>query len=292
MKKRGLGRGLDALLGLTPGSEAQSSGERVAEHELRTLPVDLIQRGRFQPRLDMKTETLQELADSIKMQGIVQPVVVRRLAEQGRYELIAGERRWRAAQIAGLHDIPAIIRDVPDQAAASIALIENIQREELNALEEANAISRLVHEFSMTHQDVAQAVGRSRAAVTNLLRLLELAEPVKRMLEVGDIEMGHARAVLALPLEQQSLVANQIVTRGLSAREAERLVKDWQRRGEGRKAKTGGGAADPNIRKLQEELAEKLAARVELRHTKKGKGELRIHYHSLDELDGILARIK
>ncbi|HTT08684.1 MAG TPA: ParB/RepB/Spo0J family partition protein [Gammaproteobacteria bacterium] len=289
MKKRGLGRGLDALLGLTP--EAPTTGERVGDHEMRTLPVDLIQRGRYQPRLDMKTETLQELADSIKVQGVVQPVVVRRLTEQGRYELVAGERRWRAAQIAGLHDIPAIIRDIPDQAAASIALIENIQREELNALEEASAISRLVSEFSMTHQDVAEAVGRSRAAVTNLLRLLELAEPVKRMLEVGDIEMGHARALLALAMEQQSLAANQIVTRGLSVREAERLVKDWQRRRDGRKAKAGGGA-DPNIRKLQEELAEKLAARVELRHTKKGRGELRIHYHSLDELDGILARIK
>jgi len=289
VKKRGLGRGLDALLGLTP--EAPTTGERVGDHEMRTLPVDLIQRGRYQPRLDMKTETLQELADSIKVQGVVQPVVVRRLTEQGRYELVAGERRWRAAQIAGLHDIPAIIRDIPDQAAASIALIENIQREELNALEEASAISRLVSEFSMTHQDVAEAVGRSRAAVTNLLRLLELAEPVKRMLEVGDIEMGHARALLALAMEQQSLAANQIVTRGLSVREAERLVKDWQRRRDGRKAKAGGGA-DPNIRKLQEELAEKLAARVELRHTKKGRGELRIHYHSLDELDGILARIK
>lgn len=291
MKKRGLGRGLDALLGLVSEPETHPAGERVAEHELRTLPVDLIQRGRFQPRMDMKTETLQELADSIKVQGIVQPVVVRRLVEEGRYELVAGERRWRAAQIAGLHDIPAIIRDVPDQAAASIALIENIQREELNALEEANAISRLVHEFSMTHQDVAEAVGRSRAAVTNLLRLLELTEPVKRMLEVGDIEMGHGRALLALPPEQQPLAANQIVTRGLSVRQAERLVRDWQRRHDGHKARAG-RIADPNIRKLQEELAEKLAAKVELRHTRKGKGELRIHYHSLDELDGILARIK
>ncbi len=292
MKKRGLGRGLDALLGLVSEPETSPTGERVAEHELRTLPIDLIQRGRYQPRMDMKTETLQELADSIKVQGIVQPVVVRRLTEQGRYELIAGERRWRAAQIAGLHDIPAIIRDIPDQAAASIALIENIQREELNALEEANAISRLVNEFSMTHQDVAEAVGRSRAAVTNILRLLELGEPVKRMLEVGDIEMGHARALLALPPEQQPLAANQIVTRGLSVREAERLVKDWQRRHDGRKTRGAGGTTDPNIRKLQEELAEKLATKVELRHTRKGRGELRIHYHSLDELDGILARIK
>jgi len=292
VKKRGLGRGLDALLGLVSEPETSPTGERVAEHELRTLPIDLIQRGRYQPRMDMKTETLQELADSIKVQGIVQPVVVRRLTEQGRYELIAGERRWRAAQIAGLHDIPAIIRDIPDQAAASIALIENIQREELNALEEANAISRLVNEFSMTHQDVAEAVGRSRAAVTNILRLLELGEPVKRMLEVGDIEMGHARALLALPPEQQPLAANQIVTRGLSVREAERLVKDWQRRHDGRKTRGAGGTTDPNIRKLQEELAEKLATKVELRHTRKGRGELRIHYHSLDELDGILARIK
>lgn len=260
------------------------------DSEMRALPIDLIQRGRYQPRMDMRTETLQELAESIRAQGIVQPVVVRRLPEQGRYELIAGERRWRAAQIAGLQEIPAVIREVPDQAAMSMALIENIQREQLNALEEAAALSRLVEEFGLTHQEAAEAIGRSRAAVSNLLRLLDLAEPVKRMLEVGDIEMGHARALLALSGETQVVAANRIVSSGMSVRDAERLVRQFlktagQRRG-------GHREKNADIRRLEHDISERLGAKVEFRHGSKGKGRLTIRYNSLDELDGILAHIK
>lgn len=287
MKKRGLGRGLDALLGVV--AESDQTPAR-GDAEMRPLPLDLIQRGRYQPRIDMKTETLQELADSIRAQGVVQPVVVRRLPEQGRYELIAGERRWRAAQIAGLSVIPAIIRDVPDQSAMSMALIENIQREELNALEEAGALARLVEEFGLSHQEAADAVGRSRAAVSNLLRLLDLAEPVKRMLEVGDIEMGHARALLALGADLQVRAANQIVARGMSVREAERLVRHLLKSPEGRRPPAAN--SDPDVRRLEQDLSERLGTKVALRHDKKGKGNLVIHYNSLDELDGILGHIK
>jgi ParB family chromosome partitioning protein len=288
LKKRGLGRGLDALLGLV--SEEEGAVEAAIDQELRNLPVDLIQRGRYQPRVDMRTETLQELADSIKAQGVVQPIVVRRLAEQGRFEIIAGERRWRAAQIAGLHEIPAVIRDVTDQSAMSMGLIENIQREELNPIEEATALARLVNEFELTHQEVAEAIGRSRAAVSNLMRLLELAEPVKRMVEVGDIEMGHARALLALPVEQQPAAANHVVGRGMSVREAERYVKQCLSGGQARPHEPP--APDPNVRQLQDSLSERLCAKVQLRHGRKGAGVLTIHYNSLDELDGIIARIR
>lgn len=289
MKKRGLGRGLDALLGLV--SEEEGAAERALDQELRNLPVDLIQRGRYQPRVDMRTETLQELADSIKAQGVVQPILVRRLAEQGRYEIIAGERRWRAAQIAGLHEIPAVIREVTDQSAMSMGLIENIQREELNPIEEATALARLVNEFGLTHQEVAEAIGRSRAAVSNLMRLLELAEPVKRMVEVGDIEMGHARAMLALPVEQQPAAGNHVVARGMSVREAERYVKQCLQGGHPA-VPPAPPAPDPNVRQLQDTLSERLCAKVQLRHGRKGAGVLTIHYNSLDELDGIIARIR
>ncbi|MGQ0656929.1 MAG: ParB/RepB/Spo0J family partition protein [Chromatiales bacterium] len=286
MKKRGLGRGLDALLGI--GSEAtDADADTAPSHDLRSLPVDLIQRGRYQPRVDMKSEALQELADSIKAQGVVQPVVVRRLPGQGRYELIAGERRWRAAQMAGLHDIPAVVRDADDKAAVSIALIENIQRADLNAIEEANALHRLVNEFDLTHQQVAEAIGRSRAAVSNLLRLLDLAEPVKRMVEQGRLEMGHARALLALPPERQVATAERIVARGLSVRQAEQLVKHLLQTSARKPSKT-----DPDTHRLEQELGERLGARVSFRHGAKGRGAVMIHYNSLEELDGILSHIK
>ena len=287
MKKRGLGRGLDALLGID--SEAAAAGtDRTSD--LRRLPIDLIERGRYQPRVDMKTEALQELADSIRAQGIVQPIVVRRLADSGRYELIAGERRWRAAQMAGLHEIPALIRDADDQAAVSLALIENIQRAELNAIEEANALHRLISEFGLTHQEAAEAVGRSRAAVSNLVRLLELVEPVRRMVEQGELEMGHARALLALPLERQVAAARRISAKHLSVRQAEQMVKKLLTLSTtARKASAG---VDPDIRRLEENLGERLGARVSFQHGPKGSGMLRIHYNSLEELDGILSHIR
>lgn len=299
IKKRGLGRGLGALLGDISSSVA-ASGTQV--DELRQLPVDLIQRGKYQPRIDMRTESLEDLASSIRAQGVVQPIVVRLLppAPGGdtalasrRYEIIAGERRWRAAQLAGLQDIPAIVRDVPDSAAIAMALIENIQRENLSPMEEAVALQRLIDEFQMTHQGAADAVGRSRAAVTNLLRLLGLAEDVKRMVEHGDLEMGHARALLGLEGATQSAAARQVVAQKLSVRETEQLVRRMQQA-------VGANAApdkpktppDPNIRNLQENLSTKIGAKVDIQYTLRGKGKLVIHYNSLDELDGILEHIK
>lgn len=291
-KKRGLGRGLDALLGDSrPGAGTGREEEgRNANGQLRTLPVDVIQRGRYQPRVDMHPDTLEDLANSIRAQGVVQPIVVRPIAEPGRYEIIAGERRWRAAQIAGLHDIPAVVRDVPDQAAMAMALIENIQREELNPMEEAFALHRLIEEFGMTHQAAADAVGRSRAAVSNLLRLLTLNEDVKRMVENGDLEMGHARALLALQGEVQSQAARQVVGKGLSVRETERLVKRMQETAG--KPSRSEPAGDPDIRRLEQDISERLGAQVAVQHGSKGKGKLVIHYNNLDELDGILEHLQ
>lgn len=296
IKKRGLGRGLGALLGDISSSLA-ASGTQV--DELRQLPVDLIQRGKYQPRIDMRTESLEDLASSIRAQGVVQPIVVRLLPGSDaalasrRYEIIAGERRWRAAQLAGLQDIPAIVRDVPDSAAIAMALIENIQRENLSPMEEANALQRLIDEFQMTHQGAADAVGRSRTAVTNLLRLLGLAEDVKRMVERGDLEMGHARALLGLEGAAQSTAARQVVAQKLSVRETEQLVRRMQQTAAASavpdKPKT---APDPNIRNLQENLSTKIGAKVDIQYTARGKGKLVIHYNSLDELDGILEHIK
>ncbi len=286
-KKRGLGRGLDALLGGTGAAAAESS---TADTELRDLAVDLLQPGKYQPRTDMHPESLEELANSIRVQGVVQPIVVRELADSGRYEIIAGERRWRAAQIAGLHEIPSLIRVVPDEAAIAMALIENIQRENLNPVEEANALARLIEEFEMTHQQAAEAVGRSRAAVSNLLRLLTLNDDVRRMLEHGDLEMGHARALLALEGEQQSRAAREVSAKGYSVRETEQLVR---RLGASAAEKPAADKAlDPDIKRLQDELGEKLAAKVVFQHAAKGNGRLVIHYNSLDELDGILQRIQ
>ncbi len=292
-KKRGLGRGLDELLGISSATnqDAAATGDKgSAQGELRNLPVDVIQKGRYQPRHEIAQEALQELADSIRAQGVVQPVVVRPLSGQaGKFELIAGERRWRASQLAGLHEIPAVVRDVPDQAAMAMGLIENIQREELNPIEEASALQRLIEEFGLTHQETADAVGRSRAAVSNLLRLLTLEPKVKMMLEERQLEMGHARALLALLGSTQVQAAEQVFARGLSVRETEHLVRRLQQPAKPKKTSQD---LDPDIRRFQDELSEKLAAKVQIQHSAKGKGKMIIHYNSLDELDGILEHIK
>jgi ParB family chromosome partitioning protein len=255
---------------------------------LRSLPVDIIQRGKYQPRVDMHQESLQDLADSIGEQGVVQPIVVRSIGA-GRYEIIAGERRWRAAQLAGLHEIPAVVREVDDRGAIAIALIENIQRENLNPIEEARALKRLVDEFGVTHEEAAHAVGRSRAAVSNLLRLLDLEETVKEMVERRELEMGHARALLALSGGRQIEAARQVVTRGLTVRATEGLVKSLQRPAIARPVAL---KKDPNIQQLETSLADRLGASVRLRPGRGGKGKLEISYNSLDELDGILEHIR
>ena len=286
-KKRALGRGLEALLGPVPTTEAVSGG---SAEGLRTLPVELLQRSAMQPRLDFDADALQELADSIRAQGLLQPVLVRPLPASDKFELIAGERRWRAAQLAGLHDIPALVRPLDDRAAMCSALIENIQREDLNPLEQARGLARLAQEFDMTHELIAEAVGRSRSAVTNMLRLLELCAQVKRLLENRQLEMGHARALLTLSEQQQRWVAQQIIKSGLSVRATEALVRRLQ------KAKTvlkpGAGRIDPDLRRLQAELSEQLGANVTFQQKKQGKGTLRIAYDSLEQLDGILERIR
>ncbi|MEJ2590739.1 MAG: ParB/RepB/Spo0J family partition protein [Candidatus Thiodiazotropha sp.] len=292
VKKRGLGRGLDALLGGMQSdaeSKPQTGGE--ARDSLQRLPVDLIQRGRYQPRREFDADTLRELADSIAAQGVIQPVIVRPV-ENGRYELIAGERRWRAAQQAGLDEIPVVIKEVTEEAAMAMGLIENIQREDLNPLEEANALSRLLHEFGLTHQEVAKAVGKSRTTVTNLLRLLELNEDVKTLVETRRLEMGHARALLGLKSEAQSEAANQVVRQGLSVRETERLVRRLQGEVEHPKAPSKPASVDPDVRRLLNDLSEKLGAKVDLQQGAKGNGKLVIGYNSLDELEGILSHIK
>jgi ParB family chromosome partitioning protein len=287
-KRRGLGRGLDALLG-SPVGAGEEVDERPTSRELRDLPLDLVQRGRYQPRTEMDPDALEDLAASIRAQGVVQPIVVRPLQGGGRYEIIAGERRWRAAQLAGLHEIPAVVRDVPDQAAMAIALIENIQRENLNPMEEAQALKRLIDEFEMTHQQTADAVGRSRAAVSNLLRLLDLNGDVKRMVETGTLEMGHARALLGLSADAQSQAARQVVAKGLSVRETEELVRRLQAPVTDRPAAP---ALDPDIRRLQDDLSARLGAIVRIQHGARGKGRLVVHYNSIDELDGILSHLK
>ncbi|MCU7920071.1 MAG: ParB/RepB/Spo0J family partition protein [Candidatus Thiodiazotropha sp. (ex Epidulcina cf. delphinae)] len=290
-KKRGLGRGLDALLGgIQHETEARGAAPPVRDN-LSRLPVDLIQRGRYQPRREFNADSLRELADSIAAQGVIQPVVVRPV-ENDRYELIAGERRWRAAQQAGLDEIPVVVKEVTEEAAMAIGLIENIQREDLNPLEEANALSRLLLEFGLTHQEVAKAVGKSRTTVTNLLRLLELNEEVKGLVESGRLEMGHARSLLGLKGETQTQAANQVVAQGLSVRETERLVRRLQHEADMPKSTPPAPAMDPDIRRLVTDLSEKLGAKVDLQQGAKGKGKLVIGYNSLDELEGILDHIK
>jgi ParB family chromosome partitioning protein len=285
-KKRGLGRGLDALLGgVEAASEAPGKGTPTS-----TLPVDLIGRGRYQPRRNFDEDKLRELADSIAAQGVVQPVVVRPV-EDGRYELIAGERRWRASQLAGLAEIPAVVREVDDQTAMAMGLIENIQRDDLNPLEEAQALHRLTDEFALTHQEVADTVGRSRASVSNLLRLLELNPDVKALIDQRKLEMGHARALLALKGGAQSEAAAKVAARGLSVRETEALVRRLTAAVGEVAAKPAPAAEDPDVKRLMTDLSDKLGARVQLKQGKGGKGQLVIVYNSLDELDGILAHI-
>lgn len=283
IKKSGLGRGLDKLL-----SSANSESVTDAS-QLKLLAVEKISPSPYQPRKNIAQEGLQSLADSIKAQGLVQPIVVRKLAD-GQYELIAGERRWRASQLAGLLEIPAIVRELPDQAAAAMALIENIQREDLNALEEAQALNRLIHEFGLTHQQTAEAVGRSRAAVSNLLRLLELESQCKVLLEEGKLEMGHARALLALQGKQQIELAHKVAQYQLSVRATEKLVKQTLA-GELQAMIAPKPTLNADISQLQSRLADTLGAKVSINHSKRGKGKLVIEYNSLDELDGILAHI-
>ena len=295
-KKTGLGRGLDALLGdaqvTSPPPAATNAVEPPAEG-VSLIAVDLLRRGVYQPRRHMDQAALEDLARSIKAQGLVQPIVVRPIASGGasgeRYEIVAGERRWRAAQIAGLQDIPAVIRDIPDSAAIAVALIENIQREDLNPLEEATAIRRLIDEFELTHQEAADAIGRSRTAVTNLLRLLELCPEAKALVEAGELEMGHGRALLGLVnTRQQAEVAGLVARKGLSVRETEQLVR---RMLAGKPAAAKTRSPDPDVRRLQDDLSEKLGAKVQIRTSPKGRGQLIISYNSLDELDGILGHI-
>jgi ParB family transcriptional regulator, chromosome partitioning protein len=313
-KKPTLGRSLAALLPNTfaqapaspgattgsPGAPSSGSPALAPGDELAKLPLDLLQRGKYQPRVDMRQETLQELADSIKAQGVVQPIVVRPVGtpatgESQRYEIIAGERRWRASQIAGLPDIPAIIRHIPDEAAIAVALIENIQREDLNSLEEARALDRLINEFQLTHQQCADAIGRSRAAVSNLLRLLEAAPEVCEMVATHSLEMGHARALLGLTNKRkQAEVAAIVAKRGMSVRDTEAMVRRLQQPSGGATSQgdSATGSVDANVSKLEQDLAEKLGAKVTIQHAASGKGKVVVTYNSLDELDGILAHIQ
>lgn len=299
-EKKKLGRGLDALLSSggsetmasllgkpkerNNGSESQSE---VKENELRHVPIELVQRGKYQPRTDMHEEALEELARSIKKQGVMQPIVIRPISAD-KYEIIAGERRWRASQIAGMDTIPALIKPVGDEAAIAMSLIENIQRENLNPIEEAMALKRLQDEFELTQQEVADAVGKSRATVTNLIRLIGLSVDVRKMLEHGDLEMGHARALLTLDDTRQSEAARSVVGRGLSVRQTEALVR---RLTAGPQEQDKPAALDPDIKNLEENLSDKLGAKVLIQHTAKGKGKLVLKYNSLDELDGILSHI-
>lgn len=293
-KKSRLGRGLGALLGDVHQATAPSPAESRAATGpdgtagLLEIPVERLQRGRYQPRRQIDEETLEELAESIRAQGIIQPLLVRRL-DDGGYEIVAGERRWRGAQRAGLATVPAVVREVSDEAAMAVALIENIQRQDLNAIEQAMGFQRLLEEFGLTHEEVAASVGRSRAAVTNTLRLLQLNPAVQRLVEGGELDMGHARALLGLPPERQPDGARKVIRGGLSVRATEHMVKRMNRLR--RTADAGADGAANDIRRLEDELSGRIQAKVEIRHGGR-KGRLVIHYHSLDELDGILRRIR
>jgi ParB family chromosome partitioning protein len=293
--KKRLGRVLDELLTKPMVAIYRHDTDAEDAEGFKNLPIEHLQRGQYQPRVDMRQESLEALAESIKAQGVVQPIVARPISKKDgiqRYEIIAGERRWRAAQIAGLADIPAVIRDVPDESAIAMALIENIQRENLNPLEEARALDRLIREFDLTHAEAAKAVGRSRASVSNLLRLQDLSEKVKPLLEDRQIEMGHARALLAIANANQQLEAAQkIVKQGLSVRATEKFIKQMLEGG-GSKPGKKSPAQNADIRRLEIEISEKLGAKVSVDHTSKGAGKLVINYNSLDELDGILKHIK
>ncbi len=286
-KRRGLGRGLDALLGASAGTHVAAV---VADGQLRELPLDLIERGRFQPRMHIAPEALEELTQSIRARGVVQPIVVRPAEDGQHFEIIAGERRWRAAQAAGLSEIPAVVREVTDDAALAIALIENIQREDLNPIEEASAVGRLIEEFNLTHQEAADAIGRSRVGVSNLLRLLDLGDDARALVEQGELDMGHARALLGLKGEAQSRAAREVVSRELTARQTEDLVRRMKTPPSSKSVSDGGD--DPDVRRLSDELGERLGARVQIVQGGSGKGRLVVHYTSLEQLDGILERIK
>ncbi len=301
IKKRGLGRGLDALLGSgnTGASQPSDSPSAPAQAEslapaaaqdslLKNLPVEFIQPGKYQPRHDMHPESLEDLANSIRARGVMQPIVVRPISSN-KYEIVAGERRWRACQLAGLDTIPVIIKEVPDDAAVAMALIENIQRENLNPIEEAMALQRLIDEFALTQQEAADAVGKSRTTVTNMLRLMSLNADVRNSLERGALEMGHARALLALPNEKQAEAAKSVVSKGLSVRQTEALVRRMLSQ-KGKKAP--GDKIDPDIRHLQDDLSGKLGTHVTIQHSAKGRGKLILNYNSLEQLEGILDHIK
>lgn len=286
--RKGLGRGLEALLGVTrPGTTDAIATANAPEEGLCSMAIDRLRRGRYQPRRDMDPEALEQLAESIRKQGILQPLVVRRLAGDD-YEIIAGERRWQAAQLAGLHDVPVVIKDVDDETALALALIENIQRENLNAMEEAVALVRLHDEFGLDQQRVAAAVGKSRAAVANLMRLVKLAPEVQELLARGDLEMGHARALLALVQSDQPVAARRVVAGGLTVRQTEALVRRWPLS----ENVTATLRPDADIARFEEELANRLGAKVDVQHRSGGRGRLVIHYTSLEVLDGILARIR
>ena len=282
VKLKGLGRGLDALL--------SASNEMPGKESLQTIALDRIRPGKYQPRTRMDDASLAELADSIKAQGLMQPILVRPV-DANRFEIIAGERRWRAAQRAGLSEVPALVRDVPDQSALALALIENIQREDLNPLEEAQGIKRLIDEFGLTHEAAAQAVGRSRSAVTNLLRLTQLAKPVQDYLLAGELDMGHARALLALPAAQQGGAAARVVAQGLSVRDTERMIHATQHPAQRRKRRTA-KSADADTARLEAELADVLGAVVRIQALREGAGRVVIAYSSLDQLEGILAKLR
>lgn len=289
VKKRGLGRGLDALLTTKPvsGQQNDANFSSAQRSELQKLPIEWLKPGKYQPRKDMSQDALEDLASSIRSQGIIQPIVVRQVGEES-YEIIAGERRWRASQLAQLDVIPCIIKDVPDEAAVAIALIENIQREDLNAMEEAIALQRLLSEFELTHQQVADAVGKSRASVTNLLRLNQLNDDVKLLLEHGDIEMGHARALLALDGTAQSDAARIVAAKQMTVRDTENMVRRLLEPAPEVIPKI----KDPDVSSLEQRLSERFAAPVEINYNKKGKGNLVISYSSLDELEGILSKLQ
>jgi ParB family chromosome partitioning protein len=288
VKKRGLGRGLDALLAGINTDDQASAEEQVetAKNGYEVMSVHKIQRGRYQPRRDLEPSALEDLASSIRVQGVIQPIIIR-LVEDDRYEIIAGERRWRASQMAGLDEIPVIIKNVPDEAAIAMALIENIQREDLNPMEEAIALQRLQDEFELTQQEVADAVGKSRSTVTNLLRLMKLTDDVRKMLEYGDIEMGHARALLGLDLDQQLLAAQEVVGKALSVRQTEELVRKWQA-GDAVKTVREAKKPDPQLEQISSDLSRRFAAKVSINQSNKGKGKITIAYDSPDALENIL----
>jgi len=284
-KKRGLGRGLDALLS---GSAEVGDGP---DDQLCNLGIQAIQPGQYQPRRHMDDERLEELAASIRAQGLIQPVVVRAIG-RNRYELIAGERRWRAAQLAGLTELPALVRDVAPQAVLAMSLIENIQREELTPIEEARALQRLLDEFELTHQQASEAVGRSRAAVSNLLRLLDLPDPIRELLDAGRLDMGHARALLTLPAPTAIALAHAAAEAGWSVRELEAAARHKQAKASKNSSHGKNSPHDPDLDTLERELSEHLATRVSVQPGRSGRGKVVIHYHSLDELDGLLEHLR